>query len=205
MKRKKKMSRIKNNSLLWFTFLLLAWISFPASAAAENKPGEVDVQDIVFSHIKDAYTWHITEWNGKEISIPLPILLKSEERGWDLFLSSHLHHGNVHHNYYIAEEGDHAGKVVEKNSKGEEVKPLDLSLTKNVCGLLLSCGILLFIVLRTARWYKKHPNEAPGGFTGLMEMAVMFIHEGVVKEGIGKEYKPFSSLPADGVLLYPDQ
>ena len=64
MKRKKKMSRIKNNSLLWFTFLLLAWISFPASAAAESKPGEVDVQDIVFSHIKDAYTWHITEWNG---------------------------------------------------------------------------------------------------------------------------------------------
>ena len=130
---------------------------------------------------------------GKEISIPLPVLLKSEERGWDLFLSSHLHHGNVHHNYYIAKEGKHAGKVVEKNSRGEEVKPWDLSLTKNVCGLLLSCGLLLFIVLRTARWYKKHPYEAPGGFTGLMEMAVMFIHDGVVKEGIGKEYKPFSS------------
>lgn len=193
MRKKKKMNRIKNNGLFWFTFLLLVCISFPVSASTDAKQGEVDVQDIVFSHIKDAYTWHITEWNGKEISIPLPVLLKSEERGWDLFLSSHLHHGNVHHNYYIAKEGKHAGKVVEKNSRGEEVKPWDLSLTKNVCGLLLSCGLLLFIVLRTARWYKKHPYEAPGGFTGLMEMAVMFIHDGVVKEGIGKEYKPFSS------------
>lgn len=188
------MNRIKNKYLFWFTFLLLACIGAPINAATTgDEPGKVDVQDIVFSHIRDAYTWHITEWNGKEISIPLPVLVRSEERGWDMFLSSHLHHGNVHHNYYVAGEGEHAGKVVEKNSRGEEVKPLDLSLTKNAVGLLLSCGILLFIVLRTARWYKKHPYEAPGGFTGLMEMAVMYINEGVVKEGIGKEYKPFSS------------
>ena len=111
MRKKKKMNRIKNNGLFWFTFLLLVCISFPVSASTDAKQGEVDVQDIVFSHIKDAYTWHITEWNGKEISIPLPVLLKSEERGWDLFLSSHLHHGNVHHNYYISKEGKHAGKV----------------------------------------------------------------------------------------------
>ena len=50
------------------------WLSFltPAKAAS----GEIDVQDIVFSHIQDAYTWHITEWNGQEITIPLPILVK---------------------------------------------------------------------------------------------------------------------------------
>lgn len=86
-----------------------------------------------------------------------------------------------------------AGKVVEKNSAGEEVRPMDFSLTKNVCGLFLSCGLLLFIVLRTAHWYKKHPNEAPGGFIGLMEMAISYIQDGVIKEAIGKEYKPFSS------------
>lgn len=183
------MNRITNKRLLpvilWMLFCLLS----PVRAAS----GNVDVQDIVFSHIQDAYTWHITEWNGKEISVSLPILVKSEERGWDAFLSHHLHHGNTHHNYYIATEGKHAGKVVEKNSKGEEVRPLDLSLTKNVCGLLLSCSILLFVVLRTARWYKKHPGEAPGGFVGLMELVISYIQDGVIKEGIGKEYKPFSS------------
>ncbi len=193
MKKTENMNSIKNNSLLWLTFLLLTWISFPTNAAAEGKQGEVDVQEIVFSHIKDAYTWHITEWNGKEISIPLPVLLRSEDQGWSFFLSSRLHHGETYRGYHIATEGRYEGKIVEVNSRGEEVKPIDLSLTKNVCGLFLSCSILLFIILRTARWYRKHPNEAPGGFTGLMEMIVMFIHDNVVKEGIGKEYRRFSS------------
>lgn len=183
------MNRTKNSCLLIAVLLGLICLCTPVKAAS----GKVDVQDIVFTHIQDAYTWHITEWNGKEISIPLPILVKSEERGWDIFLSSCLHEGRTHHQYYLATEGQYAGKVVEKNSKGEEVKPLDLSLTKNVCGLFLSCGILLFVILRTARWYKKHPHEAPGGFTGLMEMIIMMLQESVIKEGAGKAYKPFSS------------
>ncbi len=185
------MKRIRSGSLLWFALLMMC-VGFPVRAA-ESGSGEVNVQEIVFSHIKDAYTWHITEWNGKEISVPLPVLLRSEEQGWSFFLSSRLHDGETYHNYRVATEGRYEGKIVEVNSRGEEVRPIDLSLTKNVCGLFLSCSILLFIILRTARWYRKHPNEAPGGFTGLMEMAIMFIHDGVVKEGIGKEYRPFSS------------
>ena len=62
------MSTIKDNKYIWIAFWM--WLSFltPAKAAS----GEIDVQDIVFSHIQDAYTWHITEWNGQEIAIPLP-------------------------------------------------------------------------------------------------------------------------------------
>ena len=56
-------------------------------------------------------------------------------------------------------------------------------------GPLYTCAV----GLRTAHWYKKHPNEAPGGFIGLMEMAISYIQDGVIKEAIGKEYKPFSS------------
>ena len=173
------MNNIKNNRLIWI--VLLMWLCFLAPAHADSKKEGIDVQDIVFSHIQDAYTWHITEWNGKEIAISLPILVKSEERGWDMFLSHHLHHGQAHHNYYIATEGEHAGKVVEKNSRGEEVRPVDLSLTKNVCGLFLSCGILLFVVLRTAHWYKRHPNQVPSGFTGLMEMIISYIQDGDIE------------------------
>lgn len=180
---------MKSNRLLVALWLLLICLCLPAKAASN----EVNVQEIVFSHIQDAYTWHITEWNGKEIAIPLPVWVKSDERGWDLFLSSQLHEGKTYHNYYLALDGEHAGKIVEKNSRGEEVKPLDISLTKNVCGLLLSCFILLFIVLRTARWYKKHPGKAPGGFVGMIEATVVMIHDNVIKEGIGKEYKPYAS------------
>lgn len=183
----------KSDYLLWGILLFLFCFCTPLRSVAAEQETKINVQDIVFSHIQDSYTWHITKWNGQEIAIPLPVIVKSKERGWDMFLSSNLHHGNVHHNYYLAEAGEHTGKVVEKNSRGEEVKPLDLSFTKNVCSLLLSCGILLFIILRTARWYKKHPYETPGGFTGMMEMAVMYLQDSVIKNGIGKEYKPFSS------------
>lgn len=81
------MNNIKNNRLIWI--VLLMWLCFLAPAHADSKKEGIDVQDIVFSHIQDAYTWHITEWNGKEIAISLPILVKSEERGWDMFLSHH--------------------------------------------------------------------------------------------------------------------
>lgn len=180
------------NSRLWWIVGVMCLCLFTRGGAEESAAG-VDVQEIVFSHIRDAYTWHITEWDGREIAIPLPILVRSEERGWDLFLSHRLSHGKEHHRYYIAPEGDHAGKVVERNSRAEEVRPLDLSLTKNVCGLLLSCAIFLFLILRTARWYGKHPKEVPGGVTGLIEMTVDYMQEHVIREGIGKGYRPYSS------------
>ena len=139
--------------------LLLGCLPTRGIQAAEQT---VDVQEIVFSHIQDAYTWHITEWNEKEISIPLPIIVKGEQ-GWDCFLSSRLHGGQTYHNYYIASEGEYAGKVVTKNQAGEEVRPLDFSLTKNVCGLFLGCAVLLTIILSTAKWYQRHPNQVPKG------------------------------------------
>ena len=180
----------RNYKSIIFTALFM-WLCFLMPAKAESE--EVDVQDIVFSHIQDSYTWHITEWNGHEIAIPLPVLVKGENKGWDLFLSSRINHGETYNNYHIAQEGDFAGKIVEKNAEGIEIRPLDLSLTKNVCELLLSCAILLFIILRAANWYQKHPNEAPKGFLGLVEMIITYLQESVIKNSIGKEYKPFSS------------
>ena len=181
---------LKNNRYAWLIVLLTLCVVQWAKAAEE---GEVNVQEIVFSHIQDAYTWHITEWNDKEIAIPLPIIVKGEE-GWKVFLSSRLHHGESYEGFYLAQDGDHAGKVVTRNSAGEEVRPLDISLTKNVCGLFISSGLLILIILQTARWYKKHPNEVPRGFTGMIEVVVTYIEDDVIKNSIGKEYyKPYSS------------
>ena len=178
------MNDIKKNK--WVGIILFLWFCSFLPVKAESE--KIDVQDIVFSHIQDSYAWHITEWNGKEIEIPLPIIVKSKEQGWDFFLSHHLHHGNSYHNYYIAADGKYAGKLVEKNSHGEEVRPIDLSLTKNVCGLFFACGALLFIVLRTAHWYKKHPNQVPKGFTGVVETIVSYIQDNVIKVSIGEKY-----------------
>lgn len=165
----------------------------PTKEPTDAVEPDINVQDIVFSHIRDAYTWHITSWNGQEISIPLPIILRSEESGWHLFLSSRLHEGKMHHGFRLATDGIHAGKIIEQKSTGEEIRPLDLSLTKNALALLISSTLLVASILYVARWYKKHPLQAPGGFVGLMEMCILAMHDGVIKENIGKRYKPYAS------------
>lgn len=152
----------------------------------------MDVQEIVFSHIQDAYTWHITAWGEREISIPLPIVVKGAGQGWDCFLSSRLEEGEAYHGFYLAQNGPYAGKVVERDSQGVEVRPLDLSITKNVIGLWVSCLLLTTLILHAARWYKRHPMEAPGGCVGMVEACVEFVQEGVIRENIGKEYRPYA-------------
>ena len=186
-----KMNRFRNKYGAWLLAMLMGFFSFNGAKAASSE--EVDVQNIVFSHIQDSYTWHITEWGETEISIPLPVIVWSEDKGLDIFLSSQLHEGQTYHGYQIAEEGDYAGKIVTQNAEGEWVRPVDLSLTKDVCALLVATALLLGIILKTASWYKKHPGKAPGGFVGMIEATVMYIEEEVIAKSIGEDYKKFSS------------
>ncbi len=157
----------------------------------QPKAEELDVQEIVFSHIQDAYTWHITKLGNCEISIPLPVIVKSQENGWFVFLSSRLHEEGNYQGFSIAEEGDYAGKIVETSASGEVIRPLDFSMTKNVCGLLLSCTLLSILILKTAQWYKRHPGKAPGGFIGFIEMVITYMYE-EIKKNIGDSYRFFS-------------
>ena len=95
---------------------------------------------------------------------------------------------------YIAEGGTYDGKIVERNSSGEEVRPWDMSITKNVVGLIINSTILVWIVLGCARWYKKHPveNGAPRGGVGMVESMVLMIYNDVIKEGIGPGYERYA-------------
>jgi len=180
----------KNNCYRRFIALFAFALLFGfISQAAEEK---VNVHDIVFSHIQDSYTWHITKIGQTEISIPLPIIVKGENRGWSCFSSARVSEGQIYDGYYLAPiTSSHAGKIVEKNAAGEEVRPIDISMTKNVFGLFFSCIVLLLIILTTANWYKRHPGTAPKGFVGMVECTVMYIYDNVVKECVGKDYKPF--------------
>ena len=170
--------------LILLSFLLLT----PVKSAAEG----VDVKAIVFEHLRDSYEWHITNWGEKEIFISLPVIVKGQERGWYLFSSSHLRDGAQYEGFQIAREGEHAGKIVEINSAGEEIRPLDLSLTKTVLALMINCVVLLLIILPLARWYKKTTYTPPKGFRGAVEMLLMDIQEELIKPCIGEHYKRFT-------------
>lgn len=188
----------KNFCTLLGSLLLCFGLCFaPQSVLASAGHGEekVNVKNIVFEHIEDAYSWHITSWGGNHISIPLPIIVRSTQSGeWDIFSSSKLEHTVSYKGFYISkEEGINKGKLVEKNPQtGEEVRPLDLSLTKTAAGILIGSVLLSCIILLCSRWARRNPNKAPGGFIGMMEMFIMDIHDNVIKACIGPKYKKFA-------------
>jgi F-type H+-transporting ATPase subunit a len=92
--------------------------------AAENKSEEaIDVKGIVLGHLADSYEWHITTWGHTHITIPLPVIVHGSDGQWHLFSSSHLSHGESYEGFYIAQSGEHEGKIVELNAQGEEVRP----------------------------------------------------------------------------------
>lgn len=157
--------------------------------------GELDVQEYLFGHIGDSYEWHITTVNGHPVSIYLPVIVYSRESGWHCFSSEHLYEGECRYgNFRIAGKGEkYEGKVVE-DVGGAVLKPVDISITKNVLGLIINCTLLVVLILCAAGWYRKHDarEEAPGGFAGLIEMLVTMIEDDVIKDCIGKEYKRYS-------------
>ena len=63
--------------------LILVLIVSSFSLRAED----VNVSEILFGHIGDSYGWHLTEWNGRHVVIPLPCIVKSST-GWHFFMSS---------------------------------------------------------------------------------------------------------------------
>ena len=181
------------NELKYFIATVFCLFMF-IPVQAEKYQGNVDAKEIVFEHIQDSYDWHITQFGDRHITIPILIIVYSEDTGWHAFSSSHLQHGHTYQGFKYATEGAYRGRVVEIKSNGEEVRPFDISITKTVLSLFINCLIVIGVILYTARWYKRSTPEspAPKGFIGFMEMFIMMIEEDVIKSCVGKDYKKFS-------------
>ena len=179
----------------WLAVIFVNVLIFMAQpvAASASADGEVDVSEMLFGHIGDSYGWHITEWNGRHVTIPLPCIVYSST-GWHVFMSSKIEHGHEHEGLFIAEEGRYADKIVEAGPDGTLVRPFDISITKNVASLMFGSALLVLLVLSCARWYRRADamDKAPGGFTGLMEMMVMMVHDDLIKASVGPEYRKYA-------------
>ncbi|MBR1596037.1 MAG: F0F1 ATP synthase subunit A [Phocaeicola sp.] len=183
------------NKLRYIVVVFFSLLALNVSVAQEEQGEDVNAGEIVMEHISDSYEWHITKIGGTDIVIPLPVILYSHNSGWHLFSSHHLYPvGKEHEGFKIATEGDYEGKIVETSATGEEVRPIDISITKTVLALLINCLILVLIILGCARWYrnKKPEDPTPKGFVGFMEMFIMMVENDVIKACIGKEYKRYS-------------
>ena len=174
--------------ILFFTLLLLPFNGYSKEAK------DVDVKEIVLNHINDSYEWHIITARGKHISIPLPVIVYSNESGWNCFMSSHLHAGHEYRGFSVAGDGKYKGKLVEKLPDGTYVRPFDISITKTVAGLFINCIILLWLVLAISRKYRndKPDSEAKRGLAGMVEVIINFVIEDVIKPSLGGKYLKFT-------------
>ncbi len=200
--------------------LLLAAALFPAGAeahAAASSAGraedtaaqeiaeeEPDVKRIVLGHVGDSYEWHIATAGGREWSLPLPVIVHSPSSGWHCFSAKRLRGGAEYEGLRIAADGDHAGKIVERQADGSDLRPLDLSITKTVAGLLLNSALVVALVLGAARWYRgrKPDAAAPRGVVGLFETLVESLVDDLIEPCVGPLLPPFRTLSADGLLLH---
>ncbi len=190
--------------LLLIFALLAAWLPLAAEPAeqaveqaldqtreetAEEKP---DLKEIIFEHLGDGYGWEVPFNHHKRI--PLPVIVYGTD-GFHLFSSSRLEHGAVYTDgnavFKLATEGDYKGKVVEIVD-GKEIKPWDISITKNVCALMIACVLVILMLIKLADWNKKNPYKAPRKLNGITEFLVEFIYNGVIKSTLRNKAPKFA-------------
>jgi F-type H+-transporting ATPase subunit a len=186
---------IKNMQVICLLLFMLIQPSFAEEttheAAGEAKEEKFDPGKFIFGHIRDGYSWHVTEAFGHDLAIPLPVIVKGHDGAWHVFMSSKFEHGHAsYEGFKLSTEKEHIDKVVEVID-GKEVRPFDLSITKNVFSLLIVGTLLCVIFLSISKVYKKEPMKAPGGFRGAMEVLILFIVDEVIKPCIGKGYEKF--------------
>ncbi len=150
--------------------------------------------DFIFDHILDAYEWHILSYDDFHLSIPLPVIIYSETKGWNIFMFSKFHHGHDDYKGFRYEShGDNKGNIVEIMSDGTTALPkLDLSFSKNVLAIMFSLILLLWVFLSVAKAYSRRPDKAPTGMQNLLEPIILFIRDDIARPSIGEhKYEKF--------------
>ena len=165
--------RIKSLLAASFSVFLLI---FSAPAMAQENHDETpaketklfDANEVIFGHIMDGHEFHFMSYKSggkdKHVTIPLPVILYSPERGLDMFMSSKFHHGHESHKGYALvtehlREELHLdpkkyflGSIIPVTAEGEldsSVKLYDISLTRNVVQMILAMTILFLIAFTT--------------------------------------------------------
>ncbi len=197
-------------------------ISTPAIAGGGEgdstaKKEGFNATEVIFGHILDAHEFHFLDIykNGEKhpVTIPLPVLLYSPQRGFTSFMSSKFEHGHKAHKGYllltehhlaemekegidVKKEGLNPGKIIPVTEEGHwdrTVKVYDVSLTRNVVQMILALTILVWIMLVIAKRYRKGEgvNTAPKGVQNLIEPIITFVRDEVAKPNLGKKYEKY--------------
>lgn len=199
-----------------FTLLSILALGLGHAAAAGGSDGEFDAGEMIMHHVMDAPDIHLMTIGDHHISIPLPVILWSNEDGLSIFSTSKFHHGHAAYNRYALDHG-HIIRLSENNPmatsehldmaaakgmgyseeswkgffNGRPAGFINLSITKTVAGVLLTVVLMFLIFLSIAKAYKRSPNEAPKGLQSLLEPIILFVRDEIAKPSIGHKYEVF--------------
>ena len=192
---------------------LLACFNTMASENKNNKPGaeeEFNSVEMIMHHISDAHDFHFLDYTDSEgvehaVSIPLPVILYTNS-GLVCFMSSAFHHNDdgtyvvskkgtnfvkYHEKIYQLNDGASSLEFDEQHHPLNAVKPIDVSITKNVFSMLLSFVLLLTLFGAAGRSARKNPG-APKGLLAFLEPIIVFIREDIIIPNVGeKKYKTY--------------
>ena len=181
--------------LLFITISISLSVSGTAEHGAEHHATHEKEKfapgDLIFDHIGDAHEWHIATFDDIHITIPLPVILYSTSKkngGLHIFMSSKFHHGHKSYDGFTLEtKGENKKKITEHLEDGTVIKPIDLSITKNVVSLFISVLLLLWVFISIARTYKNRRGKAPKGLQSLLEPIILFVINDVAKASLGEK------------------
>ena len=173
----------------------------------QDKP--FDAKEMIMHHVKDGHEFHIVDWNNEPITIPLPIILFTDN-GLTTFMSSGFNHDDsgsqvvekngerfvkYHEKIYQLNAGVDTLAFDDEHHPTNAVLPLNFSITKNVFMMWVSVLVLLLIFISSARKYKKSNRFVPSGIASFMEPLIIFIRDEVAIPMIGenkyRKYMPF--------------
>ncbi|MBE2230575.1 MAG: F0F1 ATP synthase subunit A [Chitinophagaceae bacterium] len=171
--------------------------------AAHGEKEKLNIGEVIFEHVLDGHEYHFFG-----VSVPLPVMVWSKEKGFKVFMSSAFHHGTQPHegymiltNHSIAEMG-----LDPKQFKNEEIyavgadgkpdtaiKVYDFSLTRNVVQMFLALTLFVVLMLSIAKRYKSGVGvtSAPKGSQSLLEPVITFVRDEVAKPNLGHKYEKY--------------
>ena len=193
---------IKTILVLVFSIILLTLSYNVVAQENETKHSEkheieekekFDAKQVIFGHIMDAHEFHFFEYKGSDgqkhpVSIPLPVILYSPQKGLSFFMFSAFEHGHKEVDGYKLENG----KIVAVDAS---TKFYNFSLTRNVVQMILALTLLTWLMISVAKTYKtgQGVTSSPKGKQNLVEVLVTFIRDEVAKPNL--TYKANQYLP----------
>src|ERR1700704_1369485 len=208
--------RVKSLLVAGFSLFFVSFFN-PALAQEDSAHKEAknsfNAKEIIFGHVLNNHDFHIIDivhddGSKHPISIPLPVILYSKQRGLTAFMSSRFHHGEENYDNYMMLTSEKieelkldptkysAQDIVAVDDKGvidPAIRIYDISLTRNVVQMLIGLALFTWVMLIIANKYKfgQGVTSAPKGSQSLLEPVITFVRDEVAKPNLGQSYDKY--------------